>query len=269
MIRYAVACLALSAFPALGQHELPPLRYEPNATVAWEAAVKSLQDLNIRAGEMTLDGYPYPHNFSTRRPELKLVARLYHLELLHGAGADPAAPRRIPYEAMTRLGVVSDFGHRGVSIDGKWYVWCVRITDTSRRDACARTAADYLYALKGRADFVRQSDARFQETLAKYREPGGRPDLSEEARKYKVQAELAVERKRLADAGNAYVMAVRVAPWWAEGYYNLALIKGELKEYEDAGRMMRRFLALEPQSPHARAAQDQIYRWEALDAEAK
>lgn len=269
MIRHAAICLALAAATAFAEDGPPALRYQPGATVTWESAVKGLRDLDVRAGEMTLDKYPYPHNFSTRRPELKLVARLYHLELLHGAGADPAAPRRIPYEAMTHLGVVGDFGHRGVSMDGKWYIWCVRITDTSRRDACARTNADYLYLLKGRADFVRQSDARFQEILAKYRETGSRPDLPEEARKYKVQAELAVERKRFADAANAYVMAVRVAPWWAEGYYNLALIKGELKEYEDAGRMMKRFVALEPRSPHVRAAQDQIYRWEALDAEAK
>jgi hypothetical protein len=229
--------------------------------------MRGLLKLNVTSDEATMDRYPYPHKFSARRPELKFKARLSHLELQHGPGADAAAPRTIPYEAMTRLGVVSDYGFRGVSIDGKWYIWCVRIPDSDRREACARALADYLYALKARAEFVKQSDARFQETLAKYREPASRPPLPEEARKFKVQAELAVSEKRFADATNGYVMAVRAAPWWAEGYYNIALLKGELKEYEDAGRMMKRFLALEPQSPLARAAQDQIYRWEALDAE--
>jgi hypothetical protein len=66
------------------------------------------------------------------------------------------------------------------------------------------------------------------------------------------------------DAVNGYVMAVRTAPWWSERYYNLALLNGELKQHEEAVRMMKRFLALQPGSPLARAAQDQIYRWEAL-----
>lgn len=264
MMRSAAVCLALSVAPALAQDELPPLRYQPDATVTWESGMKGLQELNVRSDEATMDRYPYPHTFSARRPELKFKARLGHLELQHGPGADPAAPRAIPYEAMTRLGVVSDYGFRGVSIDGKWYIWCVRIPDSDRREACARALADYLYALKARAELVKQSDSRFQDTLAKYRDPGSRPALSEEARKFKVQAELAVERKRFVDAANGYVMAVRTAPWWAEGYYNLALLKAELTEYEDAIRMMKRFIVLEPQSPLARAAQDQIYRWEAL-----
>lgn len=264
MMRSAAVCLAFSIAPALAQDGLPPLRYQPSATVTWESGMKGLQGLNLRTDEATMDRYPYPHTFSARRPELKFKARLHQLELQHGPGADPAAPRTIPYEAMTRLGVVSDYGFRGISIDGKWYIWCVRIPDSDRREACARALADYLYVLKGRAEFIKQSDSRFQEMLAKHRDPASRPPFPEEARKFKIRAELAVSEKRFVDATNGYVMAIRAAPWWAEGYYNIALLKGELKEYEDAGRMMKRFLALEPQSPLARAAQDQIYRWEAL-----
>lgn len=249
---------------AFAQEELPTLRYQPDATVTLESALKSLRLLNLGPHIATMDRYPYPHTYSAKRPELYLKARLDRLDLRHGAGADPAAPRSIPYDAMTRIGVVTDYGFRGVSIDGKWYIWCVRIADSDRREACARAVADYLYALKARAEFIKQSDSKFQETLAKYRDPASRPPFPEEARKFKVQAELAVGEKRLVEAANGYIMAIRAAPWWAEGYYNIALLKGELKDYDDAGRMMKRFIALEPQSPLARAAQDQIYRWEAL-----
>ena len=79
-----------------------------------------------------------------------------------------------------------------------------------------------------------------------------------------MQAEQAVQQKRFVDAINGYVMAVRTAPWWSEGYYNLALLNGELENPQEAVRMMKRFLALEPNHAQARAAHDQIYRWEAL-----
>jgi hypothetical protein len=265
MIRAAAICIALWTAAAWAGEELPPLRYQPDATVTWESGMRGLQELGFSTDDVTMDRYPYPHTFSARRPTLKFKARYNELELTHGPGADPAVPRRIPYEAMTRLGVVGDHGFRGVSIDGKWYVWCVRIADSDRRESCARALANYLYALRERATFIRQSDVRFQEALAKYGASGSRPELPEEARRFKVQAELAVSEKRFVDAISGYVMSVRAAPWWAEGYYNLALLNGELKVYEEAVRMMKRFLALEPRSPLARAAQDQIYRWEALD----
>lgn len=263
MTHTAALLLAFCAGGAFGEEDLPRLRYQPDPSVTLAAAVQALASLNVGTGELTLDRYPYSHSFSTPRPALALKPRLDRLELVHGPGADPAAPRAIPYEAMTRLGMVSDYGFRAASIDGRWYIWCVRIVDSDRREGCAKAIADYLQALKARAEFVRQSDLRFEEILTKYREPASRPALPEEARKHRIQAELALDGKRYGDAANSYVMAVRIAPWWADGYYNLALLKAELKEFDDAVRMMKRYLALEPGAKDARAEQDRIYRWEA------
>lgn len=261
--RAAAILLVLWTGAVFAEEELPRLRYQPDPSVTLAAAVQALASLNVSTSELTLDRYPYSHLFSTPRPALALKPRLDRLELVHGPGADPAAPRAIPYEAMTRLGMVTDYGFRATSIDGQWYIWCVRIADGDRREGCAKAIADYLQALKARAEFVKQSDLRFQETLAKYREPGSRPALPEEARKHRIQAEVALDSKRYSDAANSYVMAVRIAPWWADGYYNLALLKAELKEFDDAVRMMKRYLALEPGAKDARAEQDRIYRWEA------
>jgi regulator of sirC expression with transglutaminase-like and TPR domain len=91
-----------------------------------------------------------------------------------------------------------------------------------------------------------------------------KPDLPEEARMYRIQAEAAVERKSFVEATDRYRDTLRVAPWWPEGHYNRALLLAELGRHALAVREMKRYLLLAPGAPDARAAQDQIYKWEAL-----
>lgn len=91
-----------------------------------------------------------------------------------------------------------------------------------------------------------------------------KPPLPEAARRFRIQAEQAVERKRFAEAADRYLDALQLAPWWAEGRFNRALILAELDRHAQAVREMKRYLFLAPDAADARAAQDQIYRWEAL-----
>lgn len=104
----------------------------------------------------------------------------------------------------------------------------------------------------------------FQEVVEKYRAANPRPALPEEARKYKVQAEFMVQEKQIGKAIKLYGKALDIAPWWPEGHYQLALILGESKKYNDAMSEMKRFLLLAPDAPEARAAQDKIYQWEVV-----
>jgi len=59
-----------------------------------------------------------------------------------------------------------------------------------------------------------------------------------------------------------YQKAVRAAPYIAKLYFNTARIYGELKGYAQAIRFMKTYLQLAPEAPNARAAKDQIYKWE-------
>lgn len=102
----------------------------------------------------------------------------------------------------------------------------------------------------------------FQKAIPAYQKAATKPELSEEARKYKIQAESAVRDKDFADAANRYEQALRLAPWWAEGHFNRALVLGEAKEFAIAVIEMKRYLLLTPKAPNARAAQDKIYEWE-------
>lgn len=107
-----------------------------------------------------------------------------------------------------------------------------------------------------------EEEAAFAETAAKYRAVAVKPALPEEARKFKVQAEFALNKKEFEKAAELYKEALDIAPWWPEGHFNRALMLGELSRYRDAIREMKRYLALVPDAPNARAAQDKIYQWE-------
>jgi tetratricopeptide (TPR) repeat protein len=107
-----------------------------------------------------------------------------------------------------------------------------------------------------------ENDARFAETVRIYRAAIPKPPLSEECRRFKVQAESAIRDKNFDDAADFYEEALEVAPWWPEGHFNRAIVLGETKEYDLAIIEMKRYLALAPNAPDARAAQDKIYDWE-------
>ncbi len=49
---------------------------------------------------------------------------------------------------------------------------------------------------------------------------------------------------------------------WPAGWYNLAMIYGEQKNYTDAADRMRHYLELVPNAPDAKEARDQMIIWE-------
>lgn len=177
----------------------------------------------------------------------------------------PAVPLKFDYVEMPPFGVVTDTvlgaSFYGVRLDSDWTVW-VEPRDSDRKIGWAKWIADMfalqLAVVKGRAAF----EQKFRDALAKYPTAEIRPPLPEEARRYKVQAEAAVARKDFNQATVHYIEALQAAPWWSEGYFNVALLYAELKNIEGAVRNMKRFLLLEPKHAKAREAQDQIYRWE-------
>jgi tetratricopeptide (TPR) repeat protein len=129
--------------------------------------------------------------------------------------------------------------------------------DDERR---AKAITDAWYAL---ANYRSEDSAVFEQTAKAFREAPVKPSLPEAARRYKVQAEAAIKNNNFFDAVDGYEQALEVVPWWPEGRFNMALILGELKAYKYAIRQMTKYLALVPNAPDARAAQDKIYEWEA------
>lgn len=115
------------------------------------------------------------------------------------------------------------------------------------------TAVDLLYKI---------DEAEFQKDARTWRDAAVKPALPEEARKFQIQAEGAIGRKSFQEAAARYGDALRIAPWWPEGHFNRALVLGELSRHKEASLEMKRYLVLVPEAADARAAQDQIYKWE-------
>ncbi len=137
----------------------------------------------------------------------------------------------------------------------------------------AKKFADALYVLKNRGSgYVRLPSqdaavaAAFDEAVKYYRSQPTPPQLPEDARRHKIQAETAVRQKRYMDAIRSYDDALRIAPWWPDGYYNRALLSAEEGVYREAIGDMKKYLQLEPTATDARTAQDKIYEWEGMES---
>lgn len=118
------------------------------------------------------------------------------------------------------------------------------------------------YAEALRSGDQRLADAAFTELARVYRELPEKPPLTEEGRRYLVQANAHLEAKRYDEAIAAYGHVVQTNPWWPDGFHNRAYVLANRQYYGPAIQHMRRYLQLAPNAANARVSQDKIYEWE-------
>lgn len=97
------------------------------------------------------------------------------------------------------------------------------------------------------------------------------PPVPEEARRRAVRAQTLVRTQQAAGYAPAAVElaeAVRIAPWWADGYYNLGLMQEGAEDYAAAARSLRLCLKADPDAETAEAVQTKVYELEVLQEEA-
>jgi len=107
-----------------------------------------------------------------------------------------------------------------------------------------------------------QNETRFKKAAQEYRDAVVKPILSEDAVKLKAQAEEAVREERFIEAANLYAKALDIAPWWAKGHFDHALVLGNMGEYRTAMLEMKRYLRLAPDAPDVRDAREKIKVWD-------
>jgi hypothetical protein len=104
---------------------------------------------------------------------------------------------------------------------------------------------------------------QFEPIAAKYRETAPKPVMSEEQRKYIVQANAMAQDKNYAIAKELYYKALEISITdCPDAYSNLALLEAQTGNYAAALINMKKYLLLVPEAPDARSAQDKIYEWE-------
>lgn len=104
----------------------------------------------------------------------------------------------------------------------------------------------------------------FEPTAAEYRKLKVKPPVSEEQRKYIVQANSFNQQKSYVKAIELYKKAIELDQTaYPAAYSNLALLSAQIGKFDAAIYYMKKYLLLEPEAKEARSAQDKIYEWEA------
>jgi tetratricopeptide (TPR) repeat protein len=130
------------------------------------------------------------------------------------------------------------------------------------REALAHYMAALQPAPEGGAD-----DLRLRETIIKLvQKLSPPPAIPEEARRFSVRGQIAIkEAKSPADfdeAANEFGKALRVAPWWADGYFNQGVALEKAGKYNEAIRSLKFYLFSAPGAPDAEKIKEQIYALE-------
>lgn len=107
--------------------------------------------------------------------------------------------------------------------------------------------------------------ANFEALAAQYRALPVKPIVTEEQRKYIVQANSMRQQKQYSRAVEIFRKALESNPTsYPEAYFNIALLAAETGELSMAISNMKKYLLLMPGAKDARSAQDKIYEWEGL-----
>jgi tetratricopeptide (TPR) repeat protein len=89
------------------------------------------------------------------------------------------------------------------------------------------------------------------------------PAIPEEARKFSVRGQAAIrEAKNPSDfqeVAKEFIKALRIAPWWADGYFNLGLAQEKAGQLNEAIQSLKLYLLASPNASDGRKVQDQIY----------
>ena len=105
----------------------------------------------------------------------------------------------------------------------------------------------------------------FKPLAAQYCALKAKPPISEEQRKYIVQANIFTEQKMYEKAIELYYKAIESDQTsYPSAYSNLALLSAQINQFDVAIYYMKKYLLLEPEASDARSAQDKIYEWEIL-----
>jgi len=97
------------------------------------------------------------------------------------------------------------------------------------------------------------------------------PPIPEEVRRYAVRAQTLIKTKQSAGYAQAVTEltnAMRVAPWWADGYYNLGLMQQGAEDFAGAIRSLKLCLLADTNAANTGAIRSKIYELEILNEEA-
>jgi tetratricopeptide (TPR) repeat protein len=150
-----------------------------------------------------------------------------------------------------------------------WFGWYpsagVNVCQRAENNAeCMHSAYWFAAALNGMhasAIAYLANPTYFPQQAAAWRALTTKPALAEGARILRLAAEDAIKRQKPDEALNDFELGVQADPTWAQGWFNAALLAGELGFFADAADHMQNYLELLPDAADAKSARDQIDLW--------
>jgi tetratricopeptide (TPR) repeat protein len=119
-----------------------------------------------------------------------------------------------------------------------------------------------VYAAYHREEEAKNEFVAFSVSAKAWRDNPVKPPLNPEADREWILAENAVKEKNLDSAAEHYEAALEIQPTWPTGWFDLAMIYAEQKNFADAADAMKHYLELTPDAPDAKDARTQMIIWE-------
>jgi tetratricopeptide (TPR) repeat protein len=139
-------------------------------------------------------------------------------------------------------------------------------------DECMNAAAQFAAALNSLHIYALRPtppDEDFHKQATAWRALAEKPALPDAVRVRRMMAEDALKSKKPEDALRYYEQGIESYPMWPEGWFNAALVAGELGRYSDAADYMQNYLELVPDAKDAQTARDQLEIWKIKAQEKK
>ena len=174
---------------------------------------------------------------------------------------DGSQQRSYNFRSLPTLVVLYDRLHfwYKVNLGDDFIYWLT--AENPKKFVDAINAINYYSSSKLIDDDV-EAFTEFTEKAKAWRALPQKPDIPEEARRYKVLAEDAFRNKNYDAAVGNYEKGLEVCSFWPDGHFNAALLCGETGMYAKAICHMKRYLELYPDAKDAQAARDKMYIWE-------
>jgi tetratricopeptide (TPR) repeat protein len=141
----------------------------------------------------------------------------------------------------------------------------ITMPNPSSYPVCNRQLADALLTIQKKLNAQSYGSRleAFKQIAKTYYALKTKPSISEEERKFIVQANFHNQQKDYKKAIELYKKVIETDQTaYPAAYYNLALLFAQLSNFDTAIFYMQEYLILEPEAQDSRAAQDKIYEWE-------
>jgi len=132
------------------------------------------------------------------------------------------------------------------------------------REALTHYTAALQSAAEGSADDQRLREKIIQ-VVQKVNPP---PAVPEDAKRFlargRAAVKIAMDEQGFLKAAEESKQALRLAPWLAEGYYNLGLVQDKAGQYADAIRSLKLYLLAAPNAADAQTVKEKVYELDFL-----